>query len=360
MAQNKVTSGRKARKLSQLSPRLKWVFAIGIIAIISVSGLIGYFLYSYITAQAQAPSQTLSASTVNIYDWTSGENLEELCPISILGNKVDIEDPNEAYDETNYESVVTEKYPEDISVDLSEYEYVIFRLNPDEATDGYWTLSDSVRKISGVNQAFDFYACHESTDIYGNLLETASGTVWDGSDSNNISVFLWFPDTTTTEYHWESGGKWQYNDPWDELSTATIAKLQNEKYWRCQPTNFDLSDDQADHERTGDYLTITETSAIKLDFNDTIGASTSVTGLNITVDCDIDFLVEYGAGSDNDKLFIVFTETWDIYNGVFNFNFEIELGTNLTLSNAYAGRITIPGRTFNDVAPTFTSLQTLV
>jgi len=354
-----VKSKRQARKFRQLSTKYKLLVVIAILALLTggIYGII-YGLQALGLFSIGGAIPTVSNSHVYLTDWTSGENLNALCPVTILGNKVSLSDPNEIYDLSNYESVVTAKYPEDISEDLTEYDYVIIIVNPNEATDGYWTRDYHLFQINGVNQDFYLYAYHESTDIYGNILDRDSGTAWTGAADGNYTTFLWFPAHTESELH--QGTDWSISEELSELSSTTLEKLYNEKYWRCQPVIFDMNDDQADHERSGDYATITETSAIKFDFNDTIGSSTSVTAVNITVTCDIDFQIEYGSGADTDKLYIVFTETWDTLDGPMYFDFEISMGANITCSNVYAGRITIPGRYFNDVAPTFTSLQTIV
>ena len=354
MADNKVTSGRRAKKFSQLSSQLKIVMIIGIIAIIAVSSIVGVLIYNNTQSQAQAPS-TQSLSYVVLTDHTSLEKLDKLCKVSILGNKEAL-DADEIYNEAFYESVVTEAYPENIAEDLSEYTYVIVRVNPDEATDGFWTLADHVYQINEVNRNFNLYAYHESTDIYGNILDRTSGTPWDGATSGNYSTTVFFPFDTATERHWEENGDWEYNAAWADLSSNTQDYIDNERWYRSQPKIFSLADDQADHTRTGDYVDTTELSTLKFEFNATIGSSTSTTAVNITFDCDIDYQAEIL----NDSLYVNFLENWDCYStGTFNLNFEVSLGTHI-IANVYIGRTLIPGRFFNEVTPTFTSLQTLV
>ena len=358
MAEQKVKSGRQARKagkFSQLSRNFKIIMVIGILAIAGVCSIVGYLIYQNISTQAQGPS-TQSYSYVILTDHTSLEILDKLCKVSILGNKEPL-DADEIYNENFYESVVTEKYPEDIkNLDLSEYDQIIVRVNPNEATDGFYTLADHCFQINGFNQNFNLYAYHESTDIYGNILDRTSGTAWDGATSGNYSTTVFFPFDTATERHWEENGDWVYNAAWADYSSTTQDYIDNERYWRSQPTIFSLADDQADHTRSGDYVDITELSTLKFEFNATIGASTSTTAVNITFDCDIDYQTEIL----NDSLYVNFLENWDCFEtGTFNLNFEVSLGTHIT-ANVYIGRTLIPGRFFNEVTPTFTSLQTLV
>jgi len=331
--------------------------------LIGIGGAAVIIILIVFGAQQLAPTNLPADDTgpaysyVFAFDWASGENLEDLIQVSILVNDKELTDPNEINDFSNYKNEISAKMPEDIKVDLSDYDYAIFIINPNEATEGYWTREYQVYDLNG-NANFTFYPKHKSTDIYGSVLDRDSGAVWTGATNGNYSIYLWFPFETTTERH--QGAKWVISDVIADLSAKTLKKLNNEKYWRSRPTVFDMNDDQADHERTGDYLTITETTSIEFDFNDTIGAADSVTGLNITVDSDINFMVEYGAGANADKLYIVFLETWGTVYKTFSLDFEIDMGANLTCSNVKVGDHSIPGRYFNDVAPTFTSLQTLV
>lgn len=364
----RVSSKRSLRtRYKDLDKKFKILIVFGIIFCVGGVPLIiwgSIFAYNEFVIGGEGVTPVfVPFSRVVVTDSASDENLEKLCPVTILVNDKAITEANEIFDLTYYKSLVTAKKPEDINnlkLDLSSYDYAILITNPNEATEGYWARDYRVYALSG-NTEFTFRAKHESTDIFGNILDITSGTAWTGALGGNFSGFLWFPTSTATERHWKEGGNWAISDDaWADLSTATQEKIDNEKFWRVRPTLFDMNDDQADHKRTGDYLLITETTALEFDFNVTIGASTSVTGLNITVDCDTSCLVEYGAGANNDKIYIPFTETWDTVNGVFYFNFELSLGVNISCSNVKVGTITIPGRYFNDVTPTFTSLQTLV
>jgi hypothetical protein len=103
-------------------------------------------------------------------------------------------------------------------------------------------------------------------------------------------------------------------------------------------------------------MTITETSAIEITFNETISnVDGAVTQMNITADCDIDFFVE----QDGAAIYIVFGESWDCYDaGNFVTNFEVFCAVNITGATVKIGRIVIPNRNF--AGYTFTSLETLL
>ena len=329
---------------------MKWLPYI-IIASLVIGGLSIFFYSQSLVPPAPTPATT---STATMTDWTSRENLGELCPITIRGDKGAITETEHIYDETYYEIVSTEVMPNDFSKDLSEYEYLMFTVNPDEATDGWWTTYTYIYHNDYDNYEYPLYAYHEATDLYGNVLDVVGGDEWDLDTAGNYSIPLWYPTVTKTETH--LGTYFAITDDLADLSQATTDHVWNEKYYRCMPTFFNLADDVADHTKIGDYAMITETHTIEFDFNDTIS---SVDGnecqVNFTADCNIDFLIEI----DDDALYFITTESWNTLTGNFEMNFEITLAANITCSTIKAGIIVIPNRFFNDPGTAFTSLQTL-
>lgn len=323
----------------------------GILILLIVGGLSFFYAQSLVPP---APTLVANTSSVSMTDWTSRQNLGELCPITVLGDKGEITETEHIYDITYYETVSTEVMPNDFSKDLSEYEYIIIRTNPDEATDGWWTLDDYLFKNDFKNYDYPLYAYHEATDLYGNVLNVVGGGAWDRAADGNYSIPIWYPTVTKTEVY--RGTHFEITDDLDELSQTTLDKLWNEKYYRDMPTLFSLADDIADHTKIGDYAMITETFAIEFDFNATIS---SVDGnalqVNFTADCDVDFLIEI----DDDALYFITTESWNIINGNFEMFFEITTNVNITCTTVKLGRILLPNRFFNDAGTVFTSLETI-
>lgn len=292
-------------------------------------------------------------STISLTDWTSKEDLGELCPVTVLGDKGQITETEHIYDITYYEVVSTEVMPNDFNKDLSEHDYIIIRPNPDEATDGFWTTYDYLYANFKKNGDFDLFGYHEATDLYGNVLNVVGGDEWDKAANINGTIPLWFPSVTKTETH--RGTHFAIEDDLADLSQTTLDKLWNERYYRNMPTLFALADDVADHTKMGDYGMISETFAIEFDFNETISTvDGNVKQVNFTADCDIDFLIEI----DDDALYFVTTESWDTLLGNFEMFFEVFTAANITCSSVKAGRVTIPDRYFG-TSYTFASLQTL-
>lgn len=289
-------------------------------------GGLSFYLYTQWPGQT-TPTPTDTYSYVYITDWTDGEILDELCPVEIWGNDKDIETTEDIYDITNYELAVSECYPDKVKDDLSEYSHIIIRVNPDEATDGFWTLYDLFYSNMYQNFEYNIFAYHEATDIYGAVRNQESSADWDGKTAN-VTIPVWFPICTTAEPHYGTGWEISATD-FDDLTANQLARLYNERYHRSMPTLFSLADDTADHLKTsGDYMLITETSAIEITFNETIS---NVDGnqhqVNITADCDIDHFVE----QDGTAIYIVFGESWDCYDvGTFITDFEVECAVNIT------------------------------
>jgi len=327
----------------------KWL-PYAIILLLLVVGLSWFF---YAQSMVSPPPLAAETSSISVTDWTSRESLDELCPVTVRGDKGGITETANIYDDTYYETVKAGVMPAAFGEDLSKYEYIKITVNPDEATAGWWTVYDYVFKNDFKNYEYSLYGHHEATDLYGNVLDVVGGDEWNLATDGNYTIPLWYPTVTTTERH--LGRYFAIEDDLADLSAATLAKLNNEKYYRDMPTLFSLADDVADHSKIGDYAMITETFAIKFDFNATINTTDgSVFQVNFTADCDYDFLIE----TDDDKLYFVTTESWNTINGNFEMNFEITTAANIMCEAVYAGRVLIPDRFFG-TSYTFSSLQIL-
>ena len=299
------------------------------------------------------PTPALTTSSITITDSTSTENLDELCPVTVRGDKGEITETEHIYDITYYEIVSTEVMPADFDKDLSEYDYIIITPNPDEATDGFWTTYDYLFANSKSNYDFKLSGHHEATDLYGIPLNIVNGDAWDLVTNTNGTIPIWFPTVTKTEIH--RGKYFTVTDDLADLSQTTLDRLWNERYYRDMPTLFTLADDIADHDQTGDYAMITETFAIEFDFNDTISTvDGEVLQVNFTAECDVSFLVEI----DADKLYFITTKSWNTLYGNFEMFFEISMHYNISVSTVKAGRVVIPDRFFG-TDYTFTSSRTL-
>lgn len=337
-------------------------FVVAILVIGSLT-LVGVFMpWSTLFPPETTVAPTLDNSFIIMTDWTSGEELDNLCHVTVYGNDVDIDNLEEQYDITNYETIVTTQDVGDFDEDLSDYDYIMIRASPDESATQYWTTYDYWYSNLGGNYVFDMHGYHEATDLYGNVLDITSGVAWDlqrqnggngGTGGINGTIPIWFPTVTKTELH--RGDHYDIEDDLDDLSQTTLDRLWNERYYRCMPTLYSDAVDVADHDYSGTYEWITEAFAIKFDFNETLVLTDGdVDQVNMTAVCDVDFVVEYYGTF----IYIITTESWDTTLGNFELDFEIDLGTGINCTDVFLGRISIPNRDLTGSA--FASLQTIL
>jgi len=294
-------------------------------------------------------------------DFVSLEFVNDIAQVQILGNDVDINDADDRYDETNYETAYSTDSFEDLAedgIDLSEYTDIIIKIDPSNTT--YWAPYDIVATINNVNTNFTCYQYHRPSDMYGNVLDDTDGSAFDGTDGN-YTTYGWFPKVSSDELHQEEDGDWEYDEALSDYSDAVVYFIKNQNNFRCWQTSFDLDNDQADHSESGSYTDITDTFMIKIDMNDTIGTSTSDTGVNITLSDqnELDFEVHFGTGDDDDKIYLVSQNTFHLKNGIFELGFEFQSAVNITTSAIYWGPGIIAGNYWTDVAVDFTSIETI-
>lgn len=346
----------KDNKDKDKSKRSKFYWGAGIL----IFALIATCFIVYAPWGTWFPPETVTPTTANssitMTDWTSREDLGELCSVTVYGDKGQITDIGERYDITYYETVSIDVMPDDFDKDLSEYTYIMIRVNPNEATEGYWSTYDYWYQNSEVNYVYNMFACHEAEDLYGNALNVIGGGVFDLTTAGNYSIPAWYPSVDDSELH--RGTHFRVEDALADLSATTLARLQNQKFYRSMPTIYEDTVDTADHTKSGDYEWITETFAIKFTANASINATDGDSGqVNITAtECEYDYLME----SDATHIYFITTETWDITDANFEALFDISFGKYAGLSAIDLGRIVIPDRIFGGAGVTFTSYETIL
>lgn len=333
--------------------RLYWGAGI-LIAALVVTCFVVYYPWSAVPTEIEGV--VLAESSITMTDWTSDEDLGELCSVTVYGDKGDIENIEERYDITFYETVSTDVMPADFDKDLSEYDYIMIKVNPNEGAEGYWSLYDYWYRNSGNNFVYNMFAYHEAEAVYGNVLNVIGGGVFDLATAGNYSIPAWFPSIDDSELH--RGTHFRIEDALADLSISTINRLENQRFYRSMPTIYEESVDVADHTKIGDYEWITETFAIKFTANNSINATDGDTGqLNITAtECEYDFLME----SDSTHIYFIVTESWDTIEENFEALFDISFGHLMALSAIDLGRIEILSHSFSGAGVTFTSYETIL
>lgn len=331
--------------------------------IILLAVVIGVGLYMF---WPQSPTGTSSTSN-NLFNVTTrdGASLEDVSDISQAdiwtpktGSEFETED--DYYDITLFELKYNNVVFENINYDLSSYEAFWVVLGVD-TTPGYWTEDWKLVKPNGVNTDRTWTISHRASDVYcPTPIESDSGSDFDGTTDGNYSFHFSFPSYTTTGYHWNSAGEWDYDDAWVDLSAATITKLKNERYWREWEIVFDLDDDTANHDPStvGTYKDVTNIGSIQFTFNDTVSdVNGNANQVNLTVSSLFDG-ADYVIDRSGVYMYINFLETWNCENtGAFTVPWEIQMGTDITCSAIKIGRLSVPGASLS--GSTYTSTETV-
>jgi hypothetical protein len=320
-----------------------WILILVVVA----AGIFGIvFIGVNLMGTVSGPGTPTSpdTSTFVIYDYASAEDVSDIveCDLYIPKSDAQFEDANDIYDLNNYKVEEDNVLAKDISIDLTQYEHAWLVISADSQS-SYDYFTEDWELLSSTNYPRAFYAYHDPSDMNGNILDLDGGSAWSGSSEGNFTAQVWFDEYNNNELHWAEDSNWYYDQAWSDLTTSTKEKLQNQNNYRSAPTVFDLDDDAADHTASGDYEDITDTTALKFLFNDTIGSEASVTDVNFTISsCPVDYQVEETSISgSNGAIFVVFKNAWKCVNGNFEVDFEIEMGANITLSQAHIGDMTL-------------------
>ena len=353
MGDNKVTSGRRAKKLSQVSSKFKILIIIGIVAIGSILGVTGYLVYNYVTSQAQAPAATVSATTISLECYVSGEDVSWV-PVNIWFPKSssDFDDPEDIYTKGMYELKVTVDEAKDISIDVSGIPYYIIEIDPSDTT---VFLNTEFVQLGGVNQVIKKSVYDRATDFNFNVLDgtldeidlTADFT--NQSTSDNYTIIMDVPHYTTTL------AQMHYGDDW-ETSSSDFADLDaTDKLWfydeantACLAPSYDTSVD-TDKDFDDELERFTNMAAFKFDFNTTLSTVDGNTAnINFTVGNEVPAEVIFSG----DLIYLVFYDVISFENGAINYLFEMQTGTHIELDDVDSGWLVVPGD--DDTVSTFT------
>lgn len=240
----------------------------------------------------------------------------------------------------NLEEEVKSKDADDVSLDISDYLYVWVEINPEGkglfAT--HWIL------LPGVNEVYEFEVFDQSTDVNFNLVyrdNLSAITVADYQTNANVSMIFDIPHYTTnaTELHANSDDWDMDADKWADLDAEGQLEYYDEKYFAGQyPTYVLTDDDEKDWDEPLEKLT--DAFAFKMIFNDTVSSTDlSVTQVNCTFPDTLDNIEIIVDGAN---IWFVFYEAVTFTSGAETFDFELQFGANITLSDIDSGRISVP------------------
>ena len=328
-------------KQGKVNNPTKFLAIFGIIMVLVVVSVGGYFLVGYIQGLQVAPSVSVDETTFVGYDYVSGEDVSGHAHIKIMGLKATVENPtsDEIRTISNYEELEAVDDIEDISVDLSEVPYYYIVFNP--AGDQYWEttyqLEFGMRNVA--NKELILY--HNASDVEGTILDGTDLNEWDLSSALTHGLIV-------IDVLHESALELHKGDGWD-LSTTEYADLetvdqlfyQDQANYRCEFPTYNPSLD-SDKDGQDELELVTNVFAIEFTFNTTVSlVDGAVTQINMTINDDSPIKLAYSAT----KIFMLFYRVIDFKNGAYSVKFDIALGVNITCSTVKTVRVPTPYET---------------
>lgn len=332
----------------------KYLLVFGVAVII---GLVVYFgANSLSIINTDTTSTTTSGTTIQLISYVDGED------VSWMEVSIWTPDPDKTIDEyedlfviTNFEETEASKDAEDISIDLSSYTYYWIEIDPDGESyfETTWIL-----KSGGINSLQTIYVYHQASDVDINVLDVDGMDEWDLTSDATIKVILDVPHASSNQLHY--GDDWSIStEDYNDMTTEEVAEMQNQQKWRCEAPKYSPIDDD-EKEYDDDLERLTDAFAIEFDFNNTVsltdGATTQV---NLSLHEDsfpgssylpIEIVVS------GDKIYAIFFEVIDFEDGAYDFDVDIELGSEIGASTVKTGRLEVPRG--NNGLGTFTALST--
>lgn len=331
---------RKTRKKKSRQNML--IVGVSLIAIL-IAGVSIFYAVSplspFVTVtETETPTAT---TTIKLISYQDGEDVSNFVEVSIWTNDEDAEfdDTEDIYTMSNFEETESSKDADDVSIDLSDYDYVWIEIDPDAETafSTTWYLV-----YGGVNYAYSLYVYHLTSDVNFNALDRDTMnelTLGDYDTDANITLVMDCPHHTTTNIHANSDD-WAVDDEeWDDMTESEKDEYYDEKYWRSQAPLYVPADDD-EKEFDDDLEKLTEAFALKFDFNGTISTTDgNAAQVNMTVNDD-DLPIEVIISGD--LIYLVFYETISFETGDYDFDLEVEFGDDIHLDDIDSGRIEVP------------------
>lgn len=292
--------------------------------------------------QSFVPQDQTGNTTVTIYSYTDGEDVSDLIDIEVYSPDPDTFEEEEDYTWDNYAKLTNwEKEDtgeaEDISLDITGFRKILVRVDPDN--ESIFQPYD-VFITGGSNTNIMLYAYHLTSDVNFNILNRntmAAISVGTFQTDGNFSLVSDVPHETHSDLHY--GSDWDIStDDYADMDDEERQEVWDEANWRCQPILYNIEDDD-DHDFTDDWERTTETFGYKFAFNTTLNSTDgSVEQVNMTLSEDAPFTkVQSGQ-----YIYVLAEETIDWKYGENSWNFEITFAANVSLSNVYSGRFSVP------------------
>jgi len=314
-----------------------------VIVVGSVVSLTGYNPFAGDETPPPPPPTPLGASTFELYSGVDGEVVSNFATMDIWVPKSGATF-DEGYEDItalvkNFEREESGKDADDISIDLSDYDYVWAEITGNSV----WENNFHLIHPGGRNTEYRYYVHHMSSAVPFNIIFKNSGdaiTIAGEQTNGNFTGVFDAPIDTSDAATRHYGDAWALSTTeYGELTLKQQKVYWDEGEWQDQYPTYDPTLDTV-NEYDRDFETITNTFALKFVMNETISVTDgAATQINVTIakGFPIDILIS------GTNLYMVWYDGFDFLNGPYTFDFEMWFGVNITISTVYSGRVDVPG-----------------
>lgn len=335
------------------SEKLKLGRNIAIVAVVILGiGFISYYALTnplsplYIT-QPTTPTTT-SLTTVTTYSYPDMEDVSNIVEIDIWVPKssAEFDDTEDIYSlSTNFELLGSTMEAEDISIDLSGYDYIWIEIDPDGTS---YFENDFRLLTGGINYALSIYVYHQVSDINFNIVDSTTMneiTVASYQTDGNYTILFDCPHATYTDIHANTADWDVDDDTWEDMTSSEKAYYYDEKNFRCIPKTLDPVNMSTHAKQHPEFALSLDTKffAFKVSFNASITDS-GATAVDITIDDD----------NEDDVYALISGDTiYFIYDKIVTFDtvqqlgLEMDFGADITMSDIDSVVIEVPGSAYS-------------
>jgi hypothetical protein len=344
----------KSKRLNEFKDQPTWIKLISIVGLIMI--VFGLFAAIAISASfllpgglnPGVPGDTTPASTaIKTISYQDGEDVSNFLTIDTYHPDYTSDfDPTDEEDlrpdsltGDKWERDIDGKDVDDVELDLTSEEYqgyFYIEIDPDGDT----VFSNNHHLCyGGSNGILTIYVYDLSSDVYFTNFDQTSGTnAIPTSDGNYSLSVTGFPIHTSSWSNKHVGDDWETSsDDYDEMSLSEKEEYLDEENWCIQAPTYSPEDD-TDKDYEEGLERYTNVFSWKFQMNDTISTvDGNVKQVNVTLDDISDDEVETVISGQ--YLYIACARIVDVG---FDLDYEIEFGANITCSNIYGGRLTVP------------------
>jgi len=314
--------------------RMKW--GLGLFCV----GLLIIFVWQYGPwAAVETEDTTVTLSTFGGKCYVSGEIVSDLQKGDLYvpkdsydGGFVDIED---IYTLSNFELEESDKYLEDISIDMSSIPYAWLRMKANSVFAEHWYLL-----VGGTNDYIEKFVGQHPSDLNFQILNESMSAITVGTfqTDGNTTVTLDIPHYNPNDTR--VGEKWNITaTDFADMSQLQKEYVQDEANYRCLFPTYNPTVDQ-EKEYDSNLERITFAHCLKYQFNTTLNKTDgSVHQVNMST---VDSNIPVETVISGQFIYQIFYESIKFIDGPYSFRNEWQFANNISLVNVFSGTIVLP------------------